>query len=810
MRADFMKEQFISRLLAALLIGGAILGLVSCASQPKKYESANLRQRTLLDRDWAFHRGDVSSNEDVTSAHYDAHAWQRVNLPHDYVLEGTYVFSTNADDRTHAYLPREVAWYRKRFIIPKADHDRILQLEFAGIYRDSKVWLNGKFLGRHESGYTGFFYDITGIAKCGAENVITVRVDPRQSEGHWYEGGGIYRHVYLHATSPLHVRNYGTYVIAKVPNGNDGADAEAELTVQTALENNETAPANCEVISEIFGPNGSLLKTIKSTEAVAANGQSDLVQNTILERPKLWSVESPCLYQLRTTVLRDGRPVDSTATTFGIRTIFFDADRGFFLNGKHVKIYGVANHQDFPGVGIAMPDSLQFWRVEKLKQMGCNGWRTAHNEPSESVLDACDRLGMLVMAENRHLGDAYTSHSPVGTTATNLSDLATMIQRDRNHPSIIMWSMCNEEGLRRRPAGVRLFAAMKKVVHRYDGTRPITCAINGGWLTNGIADEDIIGINYHSREYDAMHRASPHVPMFGSETANIKTTRGVYFSDPTNGWVGSYNLFDDKLSAMFSSGMDGWTSVASRPFMAGSYAWTGFDYKGEPNPYGWPDVGNNTGFMDVCGFPKDKYYYQQACWSDKPMVHLMPMTWNWPGKEGQDIRVIAFSNARQVELFLNGKSLGVQNMPKDGHLEWQVPYAPGGLMAKASTNGRLMATDQIETADTPTRIELSPERRVLHADGQDTVVVPVSIVDAQGRLVPNADNRLRFELSGGGRILGVGNGNPSDHDPDRANERNAFHGHCIVIIQGSTEPETFQLKASAPGLTAAVATFRVR
>ena len=280
---------------------------------------------------------------------------------------------------------------------------------------------------------------------------------------------------------------------------------------------------------------------------------------------------------------------------------------------------------------------------------------------------------MLVMDENRHLGDSFLSHRPPGTTATN-TELATMIQRYRNHPSIIMWSLCNEEGLRGRPTGVRLFAAMTKVVHRYDATRPITCAINGHCLTNGIADEDLIGVNYHSREYDDFHRASPHLPMFASETANNKTTRGEYLDDRTNGWVSGYNLTDSA-----------WQPVASRPFLAGVYTWTGFDYRGEPNLYGCPDISNHTGFMDCCGFPKDKYYYLQSWWSDKPMVHLMPMTWNWPGQEGQAIRVIAFSNARQVELFLNGRSLGVQTMPQDGHLEWQVPYAPGRLTAKGFT-----------------------------------------------------------------------------------------------------------------------------
>ena len=494
----------------------------------------------LLDADWLFHRGDVSTSNEVLSASFDDRQWQRIQLPHDYVLDGTY---DRANDPKHGYLPVVVGWYRKHLFISESARGRILRLDFDGAFRDSEVWLNGQFLGRHLGGYTPFSYGITQVARPGAENVITVRVDPRESDGHWYEGGGIYRHVYLTTLPPLHVAQWGTYVVSKVPNGEQGADAEADLTIQTTVENNGAVPADCSLVSEIVGPNGRSLQTMQTTESVAANGQRDMLQQAVLQHPKLWSVQSPHLYHLRTTLLQDGQPVDLTTTTFGIRTIRYDADQGFFLNGKHVKICGAANHQDFPAVGIAVPDSLQAWRVAQLKQMGCNGWRTAHNPPNEAMLDACDRLGMLVMDENRHLGDSYLSHSPPGTTATN-SELATMIQRDRNHPSIIMWSLCNEEGLRGKPEGARLFLTMTKVVHRYDATRPITCAINGNWLTNGIADEDLIGVNYHSRQYDDIHRANPHVPMFASETANNKTTRGEYLDDRTNGWVSGYNLTD--------------------------------------------------------------------------------------------------------------------------------------------------------------------------------------------------------------------------------------------------------------------------
>jgi beta-galactosidase len=774
-----------------------------------KPASASLRQRTLLDADWKFHRGEVaSSNEVIVTSYAGEASWEPVQLPHDYQLDGKYEPETagtgkTTDSRRRGYLPVEVGWYRKHFSIPESDKGKILQLEFGAIFRDSQVWLNGQFLGGHAGGYTGFHFDINKAARCGADNVLVVRVDPRQREGWWYEGSGIYRHVYYTAMAPLHVANYGTYVISTVPNGNQGANAEAELTIQTTVENDGVFSVACGVVSEIVGPDGTSVQTLKTEEAANPLSQHRVVQHAVLEHPQLWSLETPNLYQLRTTIFQAGQPVDSTTTTFGIRTIHFDADKGFFLNGKHVKIYGVACHQDFPAVGIAVPDSLQLWRVKKLKEMGCNGWRTAHNEPNEAVLDACDRMGMLVMAENRHLDDSEA----------NLADVATMIQHDRNHPSIIMWSLCNEGGVQGKPEGARLFAALKQAVLRYDQTRPTTSAMNRGWMEPGQATvEDLMGVNYHPEAYDEIHRVHPSLPMFGSETANTKTTRGEYSNDPTNGWVSSYNLVDAKADQKFSPAIciDGWPAVASRPFIAGSYTWAGFDYKGEPNPYGWPMINANVGLMDTCGFPKDKYYYLQACWSDKPMVHLMPMTWNWPGKEGQVIRVIAFSNARQVELFLNGKSLGPQPMPQDGYLEWKVPYQPGRLMAKGYTDGKLMATEQLETTDAPARIQLSPERTILDADGQDALVVPVSILDAKGRVVPYANNRVSFHLTGGGRILGVGNGNPSDHDPDRASERTAFHGHCIVILQAAAKPETLQLTVTSPGLEPASTTFRIR
>jgi beta-galactosidase len=742
-----------------------------------------------------FHLDDLAGNK-PSGPNFDDSQWRHIDVPNDYVQEGTY---EPHNVRNHGYLPFKPAWYRKHFTIPASDHGKILRLDFDGVFRNSQVWLNGRFLGQHPSGYTPFSYDITQIAKAGAENILAVRVDPRQFEGWWNEGGGIYRHVRLTVLPLVHVAQYGTYVISTVPNGDQGADDEADLSIQTAVQNEQPQTANCEIQSEIIAPDGTLVASTNS-DATAAHGECQIAQQTKIEKPQLWSIESPNLYQLRTTILRDGAPVDTTTTTFGIRTIRYDADKGFFLNGHHVEIQGTANHQDFAGVGIAVPDSLQAWRVEQLKKMGCNAWRTAHNPPSDALLEACDRLGMMVMDENRHLGDAETPKSPSGTTCTNFSELDTMILRDRNHPSIIMWSICNEETLQGKREGARLFLKMMQEVHRFDTTRPITCAMSGGWLTNGLADvEDIVGINYNTQVYDKVHRRYPHKAIFGSEDTNQKTTRGEYADNRVTGVCSAYNLSDKQ-----------WLDVVNRPFMDGSFTWTGFDYKGEPNPYGWPDVSNNTGLMDCCGFPKEKYYYFESCWSDKPMVHLLPATWNWAGKGGQNIRVLAFSNAKQVELFLNGRSLGKKDMPHDDYAEWEVPWQAGQLIAKAYTDAQTVATDTVETTGAPARIELSPDRTTLQANAEDAVVVPVSILDAQGRVVPDSGNRVTFQLNGPGEILGVSNGDPADHDTDKSNQRNSFHGHCIVVIEAGAQGGTIQLTASSPGLRSGVASFTVQ
>ncbi len=722
---------------------------------------------------------------------FDDHNWRVVHLPHDYVVEGTFTPTANAG---HGSLPTPAAWYRKTFTLPTSAMGKSVWIDFDGAYRDSIVYLNGKKLGEHESGYTPFRYDIGKLANFGGKNILAVHVNPKKFEGWWYEGGGIYRHVWLNIASPIHVAPWGTFVSADLPEpGPDGIAAQATVHIKTSVANAGSAPADCEVVSRLVDNHGLAVAEVSDSITVPAGGDEELTQQRNIEHPQLWSLENPALYHLRTFVKVNGVTVDTFDTPFGIRTIRFDADKGFFLNGKPVKIQGTCNHQDFAGVGVAVPDSLEYWRVRKLKEMGDNAWRMSHNPPNPELLNACDELGMLVMDENRHLGDTYSDHTASGTEYTNLSDLSEMILRDRNHPSIIMWSMCNEEGLEGSPEGAKIFSAMMDVVHKYDTTRPITCAMNGGWFDPGFATvEELMGVNYSPNIYDRFHQEHPTMPMFGSETASTLTTRGEYANNPEKVFVTSYNMTDGS-----------WRPIAERPFMAGSFAWTGFDYKGEPTPYGWPCINSHFGIMDMCGFPKDNYYYYQSWWKTKPIVHVMPH-WNWPGKEGQDIKVVVFSNCERVELFHNGESLGTKEMPRNGHLEWTVKYAPGNVTAKGYNGDSVAATDTVETTGAPASLRLRTDRTTLVSDAEDVTPVEVDVLDAQGLIVPTADNLVNFQVQGAGYVAGVGNGNPGDHDPDKASFRHAFNGKCMVLVGATARPGAIRLTATSPGLKDAV------
>jgi beta-galactosidase len=773
-----------------------------------------------LDTDWRFHLGEAPR---ATEPDYDDHAWRRVDVPHDYVVEGSFTredpFPAASIGRApdwywlHGFLPVQPAVYRKTLALPAELNGKRLWLEFDGVFSNSRYFLNGREIGHQYSGYTRSRFDITSAATTGADNILTVQVDPRY-DGWWYEGGGIYRHVRLVAADPVHIAPDGVFVAPSVEDPGQGDQADAVVAVQTEVTNTGSASVSAQVESEVLDDAGRVVATASSIYELGISSSVQVAQRLPLAAARLWSVERPYLYRLRSTVRLDDRVVDQVVTPFGVRHVRWDAERGFFLNGRPLKLQGVNMHQDHAGVGVAMPDRLFTWRLERLKEVGCNAIRMSHNPVTPFLLDECDRLGFIVIAENRHLGDTFMDQTTKEVPAIAHRDLSALVLRDRNHPSIVLWSLCNEQWISGTPEAAAMARAMKARVRELDPTRPVTAALNVGFDTPAglIGELDVIGINYNPHTYDPVHRQFPHAPMIASEIASEITTRGIYTTEPwenyrgdrEKGYVSAYSISAGPSGQVVE---DAWPRVAARDFLGGGFVWAAFDYKGEPRPFQWPVINCHYGFMDICGFPKDSYYYYKSWWTDEPVLHLFPH-WNWPGREGEEINVWVHSNADEVELFLNEASLGKKRVEPLRHLEWNVRYAPGRLTARAVRRGRALETSR-ETTGAPAQLVLTPDRTTITADGADVAVFAVSTVDAQGRHVPTADALVKFEITGG-RIIGVGNGDPASHEPDKSNQRRLFNGYAQVIIQSLRQPGEIRLTAQADGLAAAETTLAAR
>jgi beta-galactosidase len=554
---------------------------------------------------------------------------------------------------------------------------------------------------------------------------------------------------------------------------------------------------------QIVLPNGETnqvkAKDEKTQNGILRSSRNELFDEFSISSPELWSPENPKLYKLITTVESDGKVVDRQETEFGIRTFAFDKDKGFLLNGQPYELKGTCNHQDMAGVGAALPDALQYFRVAKLKEFGDNAYRTSHNPPTPELLDACDRLGLLVMDENRRMD----------TNAWELDELKNFILRDRNHPSVFIWSLGNEEMYLQgnktnagiapavaQQAAIQVITPMQNLAHELDPTRLCTVAMNAGWGNGFSTVDDVQGFNYGTKNIDKFREAHPAQSTIGTETASTRVTRGIYADDKIKGYVAAYATNGIERPWQW------WSYYAAHPFTSGGFVWTGFDYRGEPTPYKWPCISSHFGIMDTCGFPKDIYFYYQSWWTDKPVLHLMPH-WNWLDKIGQNIPVRVFSNCKEVELFLNGKSLGKKETTANWFLDWDVIYEPGELSAKGYEGDKVVMESKVETTGAPAAIQLSPDRSIVNADGEDLSIVTVSVVDAQGRVVPVADNLIQFKLSGPGKIIGVGNGDPSSHEADKANERKVFCGLAQVIVQTTKKSGTIKLTATAKNLLAA-------
>ena len=726
------------------------------------------RTKECFDFDWQFHKGDiviklvprvgqggitdvnvpVISKKDTVIDYTNFESskvlnpvdWKEVNLPHDWAVEGTFVHDNTLGSQPagSGYLPTGIGFYRKEFEIPEEDKGEKISIEFDGIFRNSTVWVNGFLMGNHKSGYTPSNYDLTDVLRYGNEgkNVILVKVDATQPEGWWYEGAGIYRHVWLIKTDKLHVARFGTYVTTP-----SVSEAEATVSIKTTLKNEYKTDINVTLVSKIIDSKGNLLDTKTSTQTLAPFYPVEISQTGSIKRPLLWSPETPDLYKVLTEVSKNGNIVDTYETTFGVRTVEINRN-GVFLNGKLYPVKGTCNHQDFAGIGVALPDKINWYKLKLLKEMGSNAYRCSHHPPTPELLDMCDSLGMLVLDENRHLS----------SSEENLKDLATMLYRDRNHPSVFMWSMENEEAIQGTVTGARILETMVEETHRIDPSRKVTAAMNHARNEGGYADElDVVGYNYGDKglAYVKDHESYPNRVIFCTEGTSFVSTRGEY----ENSW-GNYTCSNTIIWQPDWGPYPGedWADIVKYPYLGGLFVWTGFDYRGEPTPFRWPCVSSQFGIMDICGFPKDGYYAYKAAWTNEPVVHIFPH-WNlptgqagWPGKEGDSIKVHCYTNCDEVELFLNGKSQGKKKAEPYKKLIWSLIYQPGKLEAKGYKGGKLVTKDIVETTTTPAQAALNSDVTTLKADGCDVAVIRVSIKDAKGRVVPTANNLVKFSV----------------------------------------------------------------
>jgi beta-galactosidase len=767
------------------------------------------RERLLFDFGWKFQFGhstdpardlgfgigqeDFSRTGefDFAKAKFDDSKWRDLNLPHDWAVELPFVHDevqTPDGDKpvqSHGYKPlgrrypeTSVGWYRREFEIPANDLGKRISVEFDGAFRDVLIFVNGCFIGRNNNGYAPFQFDLTDFLGYGEMNYIVARVDASFGDGWFYEGAGIYRHVWLNKTDALHVGKWENTVHTAL------SGKSATLSLGTVIENQGKQAESVKVSWQIFDAAGKTAATAETApQLIGVDSVANFTASASLANPTMWSVDSPHLYSAVVKVEAGGRTRDADRVNFGVRTVLFDADKGFFLNGKSLKIQGTCNHQDHAGVGAAVPDRLQWFRLRVLREMGCNAVRTSHNMPTPEWVDACDRMGMMMMCETRQM-----SSNPEG-----LAQLETMVKRYRNSPSIIMWSMGNEEFTLQdtlAEQGAKIASSMVQLCHELDPTRVVSAAVNGTNEKGPSLALDIIGFNYNLNFPDGFHKKFPKMALYGSETSSAISTRGMYTTDPLRNTVNAY----DSAVPWGSTAEEWWKFYGTRDWEAGGFAWTGFDYRGEPTPYGWPSINSQFGIVDMCGFPKDTFYYYKAWWGKDLSLHLFPH-WNFEGKEGEEIAVWAYSNLDEVELFVNGVSEGSQQVPHLGHVEWKVKYEPGSIEARGSKGGKVVVTEKRETAGPAVAIRLTADRTEIDANGEDVAVLKVEVLDKEGRPVPTAGNLIVFKVSGDGALIGVGNGDPNCQESDKDSKRSLFNGLAQVIVQSTKQAGKIQIEA---------------
>lgn len=766
-----------------------------------------MRQNFLLDKEWRFLTGE--GDVEATKTHSDSYssskaggergipspalddsAWRVVDIPHDYLTETEF---KPENLLSHGYKTRHNAWYRKSFKLPKEFDGKHIILSFEGMAVTARVYVNGSLMGRSFSAYAPLDIDITDRAYFGDRtNVIAVYIDGFTTEGWWYEGAGIYRHVRLIVKEPLHIAHDSIFV---KPELIEGTDNDWRVYCEATAENSSYTDAECRIRTELTY-NGETV-AVGETDKVTcpADGKVTVHHTLLVADPQRWDVDDPELYSARFSLVTE-QELDAEETNFGFRTFTVDPDHGFFLNGRPIKLKGTCNHQDHAGVGVAVPDSVQYYRIKRLKEMGTNAYRCSHNMPAKEILDACDKLGLLVMDENRR----FESRPEV------LGHVESMVRRDRNHPSVVMWSLFNEEPMQGTKEGGQMFRRMKQFVLRLDDSRIVTGAMNGGYNDeNGAAIYmDATGINYGVPHGVLQYRKLyPNNAVYGSENNSAVTTRGCY---KTNNETHSLACYDEEVVPWGQLIKTTWQFTREHEWFGGIFIWTGFDYRGEPTPYEWPSIASQFGIMDTCGFPKDSFYQNRACFVSEPMLHILPH-WNW--SEGETVRVMTASNCEEVELFLNGKSLGRKPSDCCAPAEWSVEFEAGVISAVGYIGGKEVAHAENRTSGKPHHIVIEADRTTLAGNGQDTAVINLSVADENGIICETASNMLSFEVIGDGVLLGVGNGDPNCLESDHEPHRSLFAGHAQALVQTKANAKSLSFRVTGDGLESATIVFDI-
>ena len=781
---------------------------------------AEAREKINFDKGWRFILADSAQ---MSLAMYDDSAWRMLNVPHDWAIEGDFSASAPSGNSGGA-LPGGVGWYRKSFEVAAADKGKLFYIDFDGVYMNAKVWINGQLLGQRPYGYSSFRFDLTPHLKFGARNVVAVRVDNSdQPNSRWYSGCGIYRHVWLVKTEKIHVAHWGTHVVAE---GN-------KVSVSVSIDNNTTSQQTVVVRNKIISPAG--VQVASASKKLSLNPSAKSIRSLSqlkVSRPQIWSCETPYIYKVVTTIEQNGKVVDTYETPTGFRTFKFDAEKGFSLNGKSMKINGVCQHHDLGCLGAAVNEDALYRQLRILKEMGTNAVRCSHNPPAPELLAMCDTMGLIVMDESFDMWRRRKTKNDYARFFDQWAerDLTDLVLRDRNHPSILMWSIGNEvleqwssadaDTLSAEQANLILNAGhdastlshgtemsvnsllckkLCEIIRRLDNTRPITAGCNEPDPKNHLFKSgalDIIGFNYHHQWVKDVPKNFPGKPFIFSESVSALQTRGFYmmpsdsvYKAPIEWWLPyqdpsfQCSAYDNMHASWSSTHEETWDVVKHNDFVGGQFIWTGFDYIGEPTPYGFPARSSYFGIVDLAGFPKDSYYMYQSEWTDKQVLHLFPH-WNW--LDGQHIDLWCYyNNADEVELFINGRSQGVKAKKDDHeyHLMWRVKFEPGEVKAVARKNGKVVAEKTIRTSGAPAQLRMTSDRIRFgnNPNGDNLAFITVEVIDKDGNLCPRADDQVFFEVEGG-RIVGVDNGNPISMERFKDTKRKAFNGKCLVVV----------------------------